>query len=137
MPKDLNVWSHLPYFCIGLLLPDFVDMLEICQEGNSGHGFVGKVSCDRVAPSKLCSDSVSKNKLVYRGSTARNLPLQNCTCSCSVLLQTVDNGHFSPSTDRVVGETRGTIQQRPSSRLFSRRPLSAVLTWAGAGTSTL
>ena len=41
---------------------------------------------------------------------------------------------FSPLTDRVVGRTRGTIQQRFSSCLFCRRPLWAALAWAGMST---
>ena len=38
---------------------------------------------------------------------------------------------FSSSTDWVVRGTWGMIQQRSSSRLFCRRPLWAVLAWAG------
>ena len=41
---------------------------------------------------------------------------------------------FSPSTDRVVGGTCWTIQQRFCSSLFCKRPLWAVLTWAGMST---
>ena len=41
---------------------------------------------------------------------------------------------FSPLTNRVVGGTWQTIQRRFSSSLFSRRPLWAVLAWAGIST---
>ena len=41
---------------------------------------------------------------------------------------------FSPLTDWVVRGTWGTIQQRSSASLFCRRPLWAVLTWAGMST---
>ena len=37
--------------------------------------------------------------------------------------------HFSPLSDRVVGGTWGTIQQRSSFSLFCERPLWAVPTW--------
>ena len=39
--------------------------------------------------------------------------------------------HFSPGTDWVVWVSWQTIQQRSSSSLFCRRPLWAVLAWAG------
>ena len=38
---------------------------------------------------------------------------------------------FSLLIDWVVGETLGTIQQRSSFSLFCRRPLRAILAWAG------
>ena len=41
---------------------------------------------------------------------------------------------FSPLTYWVVGGTWGTIQHRPFSSLFRRRPLWAVLAWAGMST---
>ena len=41
---------------------------------------------------------------------------------------------FSPSTDWVVGGTRGTIQQRSSSSLFCGRLSWAVLAWTGRST---
>ena len=43
----------------------------------------------------------------------------------------ISSFQFSPSTDWVVWGTGGTIQQISSSSPFCRRPLRAVLTWAG------
>ena len=41
---------------------------------------------------------------------------------------------FSPLTDWAVGGTRGTIHKRSFSSLLCRRPLCAILAWAGMST---
>ena len=47
----------------------------------------------------------------------------------------ISSVQFSPFTDSVAGGTWGTIQQRSSSGLFCRRPVWAVLAWAGMSAS--
>ena len=64
------------------------------------------------------------------GSMVRNSRSVLAHCWCQLLRRVGEIGsvHFSPLTDPVVGGTWRTIQQRPSSSLFCRRPLWAVLT---------